>query len=46
MNLDGASVELFEYILFNIVDDPEWYPRSAIPISPRVSLYVPRRLDD
>jgi hypothetical protein len=46
LNLDGASVELFEYILFNIVDDPEWYLRSAIPISPRVSLYVPQQLDD
>lgn len=45
-NLDGASVELFEYIIFNVVDDPEWYLRDTVPISSRVSLYAPRRLDD
>lgn len=40
-NLDGASVDLFEFITFHIVDDPGWFPRDTTAISPRVSLYTP-----
>lgn len=40
VDLDGGSVEIFEHIMFRVVDRPDWKER-AILVTPTTSMIIP-----